>query len=165
MPNLKRALALSTVALVALGPLAGCAAYRYQHAPRPAPSRAPLAVEVAVPVQPASAEFQRLRSDDQTAQVRGEVEETRRNLEVQGHYSCCIKPPCNECLVRRGECHCRELVDKDKKSPCGECTQAWIDGRGALDAVTVQDILKHQAAAVEEKGQPKESPPPPEPKQ
>jgi hypothetical protein len=154
MPRLKRTLALSAAALLALSPLAGCAAYRYQHAP--APARKMQAAE-AVPVRPAPPEFKRLRSDAQTAQVRGEVEETKDNLAAQGHYSCCIKPACNECLIRRGECHCHDLVMKD--SPCGECTQAWIDGRGAVDGVNPIDLLKRkEQAAVEQKGKQPEPP-------
>ncbi|HEV7517279.1 MAG TPA: hypothetical protein VGR07_13335 [Thermoanaerobaculia bacterium] len=145
MQRLKRALALSAAALLALSPLAGCAAYRYQHAPEPA-RKAQAAQEV--PVKPAAPEFKRLRSDAQAAQVRGEAEETKDNLAAQGHYSCCIKPACNECLLRRGECHCRDMVMKD--SPCGECTQAWIDGRGAVDGVNPIDLLKRKEVAAEQ---------------
>ncbi len=155
MQSLQRALALGAAALLALSPLAGCAAYTYQHAPEPA--RRMKAAET-VAVRPAPPEFKRLRSDAQTAQVRGEAEETKDNLAAQGHYSCCIKPACNECLLRRGECHCHDLVMKD--SPCGECTQAWIDGRGAVDGVKPIDLLKRkEQAAPGTKETPTEPPP------
>ncbi|MEA2692293.1 MAG: hypothetical protein QOJ16_1680 [Acidobacteriota bacterium] len=143
MQRTQSALAFLAAALLALSPLAGCAAYNYQHAPAPARK----AQAAPVPVKPAPPEFKKLRSDAQTAQVRGEAEETKDNLAAQGHYSCCIKPACNECLLRRGECHCRDMVMKD--SPCGECTQAWIDGRGAVDGVNPIDLLKRKEAAVE----------------
>jgi hypothetical protein len=155
MQSLQRALALGAAALLALSPLAGCAAYTYQHAAEPA-HRTQAAAAVAV--RPAPPEFKRLRSDAQTAQVRGEAEETKDNLAAQGHYSCCIKPACNECLLRRGECHCRDLVMKD--SPCGECTQAWIDGRGTVDGVKPIDLLKRKEQAVME-GEKSSKPPVP----
>ena len=34
-----------------------------------------------------------------------------------------------------------------KDSPCGECTQAWIDGRGAVDGVKPIDLLKRKEQA------------------
>jgi hypothetical protein len=49
-----------------------------------------------------------------------------------------------------------------KDSPCGECTQAWIDGRGAVDGVNPLDLLKRKEQAVmEEKGKAAEPPPQP----
>lgn len=137
---MQRALCLAAALLLAFSPLTGCAAFRYQHAHAPAPQVA--ATQVAGPVQPPTAEFRKLRSDAQTAQVRGEAEETKQNLATQGHYACCIKPACNECLLRRGECHCRDLVQR--QTPCGECTQAWINGRGAVDGVNAADLVKRK---------------------
>jgi hypothetical protein len=137
---MQRALSLLAALLLALSPLAGCAAFRYQHSAVHAPKVQ--ATEPAGPLQPATPEFKRLRSDAQTAQVRGEAEETKQNLATQGHYACCIKPACNECLLRRGECHCRDLVQR--QTPCGECTQAWINGRGAVDGVNAADLVKRK---------------------
>jgi hypothetical protein len=56
-----------------------------------------------------------------------------------------------------------------KETPCGECTQGWIDGRGAVDGVNPIDLLKRKEQAALGAGGstgPKATPtepPPPEP--
>lgn len=127
---------------------AGCAAYRAQHqgAAGPAADSSPEASPVAV--NP-SGEFSELRPDLQVARVKGEVAAAKASLAQQGRYSCCVEPSCNECLLKYGQCHCRDVVRKDGPC-CGECTEAWIEGRGVVEGVNAWDILLRERKKLEE---------------
>ena len=148
MNPLVRLLGLS----LALG-LAACAAYRAQHAP-PTAAGAPEHAGPAV-IHPAGT-FSELNADGQVARIRGEVEEVKTTLAQQGKYACCVEPPCTECLLRYGECHCRDAVRKSGPC-CGECTEAWIEGRGAGEGVKAWDLLERKKKMLEER---EETPPP-----
>ncbi|HXO22557.1 MAG TPA: hypothetical protein VOA87_21760 [Thermoanaerobaculia bacterium] len=149
---------LSIAVLPVLSLLVGaCAAFRYQHAgARPFAAAAaanPVAPEPEAP--PAADDFKALGADGQLARSRSEVAETKRTLAQQGKYRCCVKPACNECLLKRGECHCRDVVAKQGPC-CGECTEAWIEGRGAVEGVTALELLRRKEKMLTEgdSGQP-----------
>jgi hypothetical protein len=129
--------------------LASCAPYRAQHAShRPAAGAAPAASPVTPPA-PGGAAGRRL------SLVRGEIAEIKESLAREGHYNCCVRPSCNECLLQRGECHCR--LDVEKKGPCcGECTEAWIEGKGAVEGVSAWELLQRKKDLLQQKtgGQP-----------
>jgi predicted Zn-ribbon and HTH transcriptional regulator len=144
--------------------LAACAAYQAQHSGGSgAEEKGPLA-----PADPhahhaaPSAEFLEMSDGEQLARVRGEVEETKKNLERQGKYACCVRPACNECLLKYGECHCREAV-RDQGPCCGECTEAWVEGRGAVEGIEAWELLERKKQQVREREgsgkQHKEDPP------
>jgi hypothetical protein len=124
-----------------------CAAYTHQHS-------AAAAEHIFLPasaqaVAPAAAEFRSLPEGAQGARVRGEVEEAKANLAKDGRYRCCVRPSCNECLLKRGECHCREVAAK--KGPCcGECTEAWIEGHGAIEGIDALDLLRRKLGMLNE---------------
>jgi hypothetical protein len=153
----------SAVALLALilgiAVLVACAAYREQHAPAKSDSAAS---SIGIPAvgsgdslpdaKPPSKEFCALNDDAQIFQVRGEIELAKANLAAKGRYACCVKPSCNECLLHRGECHCRKVVEKNGPC-CGECTEAWIEGRGAVEGLNALELLKRKEKGVMEKGQ------------
>jgi hypothetical protein len=125
--------------------LAACEAYQAQHTGRIAPAASAAPVTKAAPPVAAipSHEFTGLSDAQQIAQVRGEVEETKKNLERRGKYSCCVRPSCNQCLLKRGECHCRDVANK--KGPCcGECTEAWLEGRGAIEGASAWELLERK---------------------
>ena len=113
-----------------------CTAYRQQHAPAP-PAAASAAATDATTA--AGAEFRALGTGDQIGRLRGETAELKARLDAEGRYSCCVEPSCNECLHRRGECHCHHEVERD--GPCGECTQAWAEGRGAMPGIDARELL------------------------
>src|SRR5688572_1997355 len=91
------AIVLPALALLALA--AACAAYQQQHAPA-APETGGLP-----PAKPASDSFKAMPLHDQLAEVRGEVQATKRRLREEGKYACCVMPACNQCLLEHGECH------------------------------------------------------------
>jgi hypothetical protein len=134
---------------LALG-LAACAAYQAQHG---SPAAAGGSQDHAAPAAPAvirpAGTFSELNEEGQVARIRGEVEEVKANLAQQGKYSCCVEPPCTECLLKYGECHCREAVRKSGPC-CGECTEAWIEGRGTVEGVTAWDILEKKKQVLDE---------------
>jgi hypothetical protein len=142
---------------------AACAAYRAQHQAAAAP--APEAHEASpVAVNP-SGEFSELRPDLQIARVKGEAAAVKASLAEQGRYSCCVDPSCTQCLLKYGECHCREAVRKEGPS-CGECTEAWIEGKGIVEGVNAWDILVRERKKLEEanrQGSGEEKPPAQEP--
>jgi hypothetical protein len=59
-----------------------------------------------------------------------------------------VEPPCTQCLLDYGECHCREAV-RHEGPCCGECTEAWIDGRGAVEGVTAWELLERRKDVLE----------------
>jgi hypothetical protein len=132
--------ALAALALVLSGLAAACAAYRHQHAPAAAPAGAAPAPP---PAKPASAGFNALTLEQQLAEVRGEVQATKRRLREAGKYQCCVMPACNQCLLAYGECHCREQVEKEGPC-CGECTEAWLEGRGMVEGIDPWELLERK---------------------
>jgi hypothetical protein len=136
--------ALFAVVLAAVA----CAAYQHQHAA--APRRAPAP---ALAVIPAPADFKALPEDAQGARVRGEAEEAKANLEKQGEYRCCVRPTCNECLLKRGRCHCRDIAAKGGPC-CGECTEAWLEGHGAVEGLDAIELLRRKASMLNEEAAP-----------
>jgi hypothetical protein len=143
-------LAALAAALLAIAVLA-CAAYRHQHAGGGG-GRARAQEPDLPPKARPSPEFRGLRDAAQLARVAGEVEEVKRNLATEGRYACCIRPWCSECLLRRGECHCR--LDLKERGPCcGECAQGWREGRGAIQGLDVRELLKRKGEAAREHGE------------
>lgn len=156
MPRTSHVRRLSGLFLALL--LTACAAYQAQHgggAPAAsghghhAPSLAP------------SAEFTELPEEVQISRIRGEAEAVKATLAQQGRYLCCVEPPCTECLLRYGECHCREAIRREGPC-CGECTEAWVEGRGAVEGITAWELLERKKSVLDEvnrKGSGGEKPP------
>jgi hypothetical protein len=141
--------------------LAACAAYQSQHGS--APQAGPQAAAPAV-VRP-SGEFSELAPDGQIARIRGEVAEVKATLARQGRYACCVEPPCTECLLKYGQCHCRDVI-REQGPCCGECTEAWIEGRGAVEGVTAWEVLERKKSMLDEANRKGSTvAPPPEPPQ
>jgi hypothetical protein len=125
--------------------LAACAAYEAQHAPPPTSAAASPGnpdAELAAILPP---------PDSQLTRIRGEVDETREALAEQGKYSCCVRPACTECLLKHGECHCRDHIHQ--QGPCGECTQGWIEGRGTVEGMDAKNLLERKLKRVDNMNQ------------
>jgi hypothetical protein len=138
MTTMKRSTFFLLVAAwcLALAAVVGCAALRVQHAA----GAGAKAVEKPRPVAPAT-EFRRQPIAGQIAEVHGEVAALKQALGQEGKYACCVEPWCNQCLLRDGECHCREQVRQDGPC-CGECTEAWLEGRGVVEGVDAWELLE-----------------------
>jgi hypothetical protein len=143
--------ALFAVVLAAVA----CAAYHQQHAP----ARHRMAAAPALPMAPVPAEFKALPDAEQGARVRGEAEEAKANLEKQGEYRCCVRPTCNECLLKRGKCHCRDVAAKGGPC-CGECTEAWLEGHGTVEGLDAIELLRRKASMLDEPAAPPQEPQP-----
>ena len=139
-------------------PLFACAAYQAQHQPAKPHAGSGEAEAAPVSVNP-KGEFSELRPDLQIARVKGELSEIKTTLAQQGAYSCCVDPPCTQCVLRPGECHCRDVVRK-KGVPCGECTQGWVQGRGIVEGVDAKEVVERSRAAEANPENSGEAPPP-----
>jgi hypothetical protein len=127
--------------------LAACAAYQAQHAASSGGGASPDAHAAA---EPPGREYTDLSDDAQTARVRGEVEETKKNLAAKGMYACCVRPTCNECLLKRGHCRCA-TVARQGGPCCGECTEAWVEGKGVVEGLNAWDLLERRKKMLDEK--------------
>jgi hypothetical protein len=126
--------------------LSSCAAYRAQHARPDAPaSRSASTAATTASVMPDSRTMNALASQPlavkQTLLI-SEVDRYIDELKQAGQYDCCVKPACRQCAITAGECHCREVVEKDGPC-CGECTQGWVEGRGQIPGVDREQVLAH----------------------
>jgi len=136
------------LALCAALSLAACAAYQAQHGGSPEGAAVPAAAAQAA-VQAPGRDYTELSDEGQISRVRGEVEVTKSNLAVKGMYACCVRPTCNECLLKRGHCRCAEVA-REGGPCCGECTEAWVEGRGAVEGLNAWDMLERRKKMLDE---------------
>jgi hypothetical protein len=76
------------------------------------------------------------------AMLISELDKYQAELKAEGKYDCCVKPACRQCAITAGECHCRQVIDANGPC-CGECTQAWVEGRGNTAGVDREQVLAH----------------------
>ncbi len=130
--------------------LSACAVYQAQHQPQHQAQPATALSEGPPLSAPADdnlvIRFREQPEAVQQATLLSNLETYKSQLVAQGKYNCCVSPGCNECVIRNGECHCRRVVEKDGPC-CGECTQGWIEGRGNVEGVNREEILKHLGCA------------------
>jgi hypothetical protein len=136
--------------------LSSCAAYRAQH-PRTATAAAPASASSAsmapakasaddepmamVPERVVAALQSKPLAVKQTLLI-SEIDRYIDELKQAGQYDCCVKPACRQCAMSAGECHCREVISANGPC-CGECTQAWVDGKGNTEGVDREQVLAH----------------------
>ena len=120
-----------------------CAAYKAQHSgPDPNTTRTEDAAQK-VSLPPATTtQFEQQPLALKQAILIAELDKYTGELASNGKYDCCVKPGCRECVIRAGECHCRKVIDANGPC-CGECTQAWIEGRGNTAGVDREKVLEH----------------------
>ena len=122
---------------------AGCTAYNAQKSvssgldSRP---RAAAAVNTANADPELVRQFQKKTPVIKQATLLSELDLYKTELASEGKYECCVSPGCNECPIRDGECHCKHTVAASGPC-CGECTAAWIDGRGDIPGVDKEKVL------------------------
>lgn len=76
------------------------------------------------------------------AMLISEIDKYQAELKAEGKYDCCVKPACRQCAITAGECHCRQVIDANGPC-CGECTQAWVEGRGNAAGIDREKVLEH----------------------
>ena len=120
-----------------------CTAYKAQHSGMDANTSA--SEEEARQIQPdakAMAAFDAQPLAMKQATLISEIDKYREELKANGKYDCCVKPACRQCAMSAGECHCRQVIDKNGPC-CGECTQSWIEGKGNTAGVDREKVLEH----------------------
>jgi hypothetical protein len=120
-----------------------CVAYKTQHATDGAIPTRPEPKAQVVKVDPAVvASFEAQSIAEKQALLLSQIDSYREELKADGKYDCCVKPACRQCALSAGECHCRKVIDANGPC-CGECTQAWIEGRGNTAGVDREKVLEH----------------------
>jgi hypothetical protein len=130
--------------------LSSCAAYKAQHAgakaapaPRAESSSSSSSHEHAAPANPVvAAAFDGQPLATKQAMLISELDKYQAELKENGLYDCCVKPACRQCAITAGECHCRQVIDANGPC-CGECTQAWVEGKGNTAGVDREQVLAH----------------------
>jgi hypothetical protein len=120
-----------------------CTAYKAQHTGLDAnTSRAEEDARLIPPDAKATAAFDAQPLAMKQATLISEIDKYRDELKANGKYDCCVKPACRQCAMSAGECHCRQVIDKNGPC-CGECTQSWIEGKGNTAGVDREKVLEH----------------------
>lgn len=118
-----------------------CAAFNAQKsAPDPSATRKVDQAKAIVPAGHATLDKEPLAIKQ--AILVSEIDKYIDDLKANGKYDCCVKPSCRQCAINAGECHCRQVIDKNGPC-CGECTQSWVEGRGNTAGVDREAVLKH----------------------
>jgi hypothetical protein len=131
------------VALLAFVLLFSCAAYKAQHAGTdPNTTRAEAAARNVPADDKVVAAFSEQPLGFKQAILISELDHYRDELKANGKYDCCVKPACRQCAMTAGECHCRKVIDANGPC-CGECTQAWVEGRGNAAGIDREKVLAH----------------------
>lgn len=138
----------AVVALSAVFLLSTCAAYKAQHASTAAPAPFAAASKDAHAghdghgAQPAAAAAAADPLTVRQAALISELDRFQDELKAEGKYDCCVTPACRQCAITAGECHCRHVISANGPC-CGECTQAWVEGRGNVPGVDRETVLAH----------------------
>ncbi|HET7435131.1 MAG TPA: hypothetical protein VFN10_10525 [Thermoanaerobaculia bacterium] len=132
------ALAVSVAVL-----LSTCAAYKAQHTGTDSNTTHSEATARKIDADPqAVAHFEAQPLATKQALLISEIDRYQAELKANGKYDCCVKPACRQCAITAGECHCRQVIDKNGPC-CGECTQSWVEGRGNTAGVDREKVLEH----------------------
>jgi hypothetical protein len=129
--------------------LSTCAAYKAQHAAAPQPMRAAetnvmagSAPATSAPAAAAAHAHAEEPMSPRQAALISEIDKYQDELKANGQYDCCVTPACRQCAITAGECHCRHVISANGPC-CGECTQAWVEGRGNVPGVDRETVLAH----------------------
>jgi hypothetical protein len=123
--------------------LASCAAYQAQHGGTDVNTTRSEEAAKQLPADPkVVASFDSQPLGLKQAVLISELDRYRDELKANGKYDCCVKPACRQCAMSAGECHCRKVIDANGPC-CGECTQAWVEGRGNAVGIDREKVLAH----------------------
>ena len=130
-------------ALAAVLLLNTCSAYKAQHRGTDKNTTHPEQEARQVPADPKLiADFESQPLAVKQSVLIAQLDKYMAELKSNGKYDCCVKPGCRECVIRAGECHCRKVIDANGPC-CGECTAAWVEGRGNTAGIDREKVLQH----------------------
>ena len=75
------------------------------------------------------------------------LSEAKEKLTTEGKLTCCLKVPCNMCVLEESECDCYKDLKKGEHV-CVECYAGWQQGKGGIEGIKKEDVTtkfaKHQ---------------------
>ncbi len=122
--------------------LSSCAAYQAQHHGSSAKPRTESTARTVKVDEASVSHFEARPLNEKQALLISEIDKYQDELKANGKYDCCVKPACRQCALTAGECHCRQVISANGPC-CGECTQAWVEGRGDAPGVDREKVLEH----------------------
>ncbi|GBC93527.1 hypothetical protein HRbin15_02018 [bacterium HR15] len=57
----------------------------------------------------------------------------------KGTYNCCLKHPCDQCMINMGACPCGDNAEAGRPV-CHECKGGWAAGDGGIPDLKPEDI-------------------------
>lgn len=78
-------------------------------------------------------------ANQKTTPSRQVSEALRDSLVRSGLYDCCMKPGCDHCILKEGQCDCYESIRKSEPI-CGECLKGYKAGKGKLKLVSIPEL-------------------------
>ena len=79
------------------------------------------------------------RADDKIGQAKSLLAEAKKELAQDGKYNCCIKDPCDRCVLDHQSCPCADEV-KAGKSVCPDCYAGWQRGDGIVPGIKSNQV-------------------------
>ena len=104
------------------------------------------------PRQPAQQAVTQAKPGEETpatliSESKKKLADAKAQLAQQGKYGCCIKEPCNMCVLDEGECDCYDDLKKGEHV-CIECYAGWQQGKGADPKINKENVttsfVKHE---------------------
>ncbi len=81
------------------------------------------------------------------AEAREKLAQAKDKLMQEGKYNCCVKDPCNYCLLHESDCDCYKDLQAGEHV-CIECYSEWQRGNGAVEGIKKEavrtDFVKHE---------------------
>ena len=63
----------------------------------------------------------------------------KMELANAGKYNCCIKKPCDRCLIDHQSCSCAHDL-KEGKAVCSDCYAGWQRGDGTIEGIDSMNV-------------------------
>ncbi len=84
------------------------------------------------------AQMKDMRSPAVKRAVSTVAAEKKRAIQ-KGTYNCCLKHPCDQCMIAMGACPCGDNAEQGKPV-CHECKGGWVAGDGGITGLKPEDI-------------------------
>ena len=81
----------------------------------------------------------RVSVGEKVRQARAILDGAKAQLAKEGKYDCCMKTPCDECLLGHESCPCAANL-KAGKGVCSQCYGGWQRGDGAIEGVDAKSV-------------------------